>query len=103
MADTNIVKLLKKPRVYYICLLKLLAIPALLVLILSPLGIDDKVRMTVIVAASAPPAAMCTLQCIRYNKNSLYASEIFTAGTILSIASLPLIVKLTESFTNLIG
>lgn len=103
MADTNIVELLRKPRVYYISLLKLLVIPAFLVLILSPLGIDEKVRMTVIVASSAPPAAMCTLQCIRYNKNSLYASELFSAGTILSIASLPLIVKLTESFTNLIG
>lgn len=101
MAETDIFKLLKKSRVYYICALKLLVIPVILVFILSLLNIDEKVRMTVIVASSAPPAAMCTLQCIRYNKNSLYASEIFTAGTLLSTFSLPVIVKITEFCTKI--
>lgn len=103
IAGTNIVKLVKKPRVYYISFLKLLAIPVILVAVMSFLSVDEKVRMTVIVAASAPPAAMCTLQCIRYNRNSLYASEIFAAGTILSVASLPIVVKMAESFTKMAG
>lgn len=103
MADTNVIKLIKKPRVYHICLLKLLVIPVILVGIMSLFGIDEKVKMTVIVAASAPPAAMCTLQCIRYNRNSVYASEIFSAGTVLSVLSLPVIVKLTETFTKIIS
>lgn len=96
MADTDIPKLLKKPGIYYISFLKLIAIPLILVLLLAPFDIDEKVRLTVVIAASAPPAAMCTLQCIRYNKNSLYASEIFTAGTVLSVVFLPIIVKITE-------
>lgn len=103
MADTNVLKLLKKGRIYYISFIKLLLIPLLLVFVLSFFDIDEKVRMTVIVAASAPPAAMCTLQCIRYNRNSVYASEIFSAGTILSIATLPIIVRITENFTKILG
>lgn len=103
MAGTNVIKLVKKPRVYYICLLKLLVIPIILIGIMLLFGIDEKVRMTVIVAASAPPAAMCTLQCIRYNRNSVYASEIFSAGTVLSVLSLPVIAKLTETFTKIIS
>lgn len=103
MADTDVIKLLKKPGVYYISLLKLLVIPLILAVVLSLFSVDEKVRMTVLIAASAPPAAMCTLHCIRYNKNAVYASEIFTAGTILSIASLPLVVKVAETLVKIIG
>lgn len=100
MADTNVIKLLKKRRVYYICFLRLIMLPILLALVLSLFEMTEKVRLTVMVAASAPPAAMCTLQCIRYGKNSLYASEIFTFGTILSVLTLPLVVSFTEYLTN---
>lgn len=101
MADTNVTALIKKLRVYYIVLLKLIVLPLVLAVVLTFLPADEKVRMTVLVAASAPPAAMCTLQCIRYNKNSVYASEIFTAGTILSIVTLPTVVKLAELLFSL--
>lgn len=100
MAETNVIKLLKKRRVYYICFLRLIMLPILLALVLSLFEMSEKVRLTVMVAASAPPAAMCTLQCIRYGKNSLYASEIFTFGTILSVLTLPLVVSFTEYLTN---
>lgn len=103
MAETNVLKLLKKGGVYYICFLRLLLIPAILAALLSPLRISEKVRLTVIVAASAPPAAMCTLQCIRYGRNSVYASEIFTAGTILSVLTLPLVVEFTELLTKILA
>lgn len=102
MADTNILKLLKKPGIYYISVLRLLVIPIILALVLSLFDIDEKVRLTVIIAASAPPAAMGTLLSIKYGRNSLYASEIFTAGTILSIATLPIIVRITEKIGRVI-
>lgn len=103
MAGTNVIGLLRKTRIYYVCLLKLFVIPLLIAAAMAFFGgIDEKVRMTVLVAASAPPAAMCTLQCIRYGKNSVYASELFTAGTILSILSLPLVVKSAEYLTKIL-
>lgn len=103
MAGTNVAGLLKKVRIYYVSLMKLIIIPLLIAAAMAFFGgIDEKVRMTVLVAASAPPAAMCTLQCIRYGKNSVYASEIFTAGTILSILSLPLVVKSAEYLTKIL-
>ncbi|MCD8187761.1 MAG: AEC family transporter [Ruminococcus sp.] len=96
MSQTNVFNMLKKPRIYYVCLLKLLVIPLILTMILSLFDIDEKVRLTIIVAAAAPPAAMCTLFSIKYGRNSLYSSEIFTVGTILSIITLPIVVKITE-------
>lgn len=101
ISTANIPKLLKNIRVYFICLVKLLIIPLVLALVFAPIAIDEKVRMTVIVAVASPPAAMCTLFCLKYNKNSVYASEIFAGGTILSVLSLPVVVNLTEKLTNL--
>lgn len=103
IADTNVVRLLKKPSVYYVVFLRLLLIPFIISALIAIPDVSEKVRMTVVVAAAAPPAAMCTLQCIRYGKNSLYSSEIFAFGTILSVATLPLTVECAEYLTKLIG
>ncbi|MBR3283160.1 MAG: AEC family transporter [Ruminococcus sp.] len=103
MAETDIPELLKNKRVYIVCALRLLLLPAILSVLLSLLPLDEKVRMTVIVAAAAPPAAMCTLQCIRYGRNSVYASELFTAGTVFSVATLPLMVRITEYLTKILA
>lgn len=101
MADTNIISLIKKKRIYYTAFLKLLLLPAVLVFIFAiPVfsGIDSDVRLSIIIATSAPSAAMCTLQCIRIGKDSLYASEIFAFTTVFSIISLPVIIQ----FDNII-
>ena len=100
MAGTEIKSLVKDKGVYRTCAVKLIVIPVVLSVLLSLLDIDEKVRLTVIIASSAPPATMCTLQCLRYGKNSLYASEIFTAGTILSVFTLPIITQFTEFLTK---
>ena len=101
ISSTKIIELLKNARIYYVCLVKLLIIPLVVALAMMPFNIDEMVRMTIVVTAAAPPAAMCTLFCLKYNKNSVYASEIFAAGTILSVISLPIVVNLTEKLTNL--
>lgn len=100
MADTDIFAMLKKGGVYRVCLIKLIILPVILSVGLSFLPISSEVRLTILVAASAPPAAMCTLQCLRYGKNNLYSSEIFTAGTIFSAISLPFTAFLSDFLTK---
>lgn len=99
IADTKILKLLKKPGIYYVSFLKLILLPLILIAVFSLFNVNEQIRITVLVAASAPAAAMCTLQCIRYEKNSLYASEIFAASTILSVVTLPIIVHIDNLFS----
>ncbi|MDE5556415.1 MAG: AEC family transporter [Ruminococcus sp.] len=102
ISATKISDLLKNVRIYYVCLVKLLIVPLVTALVMMPFNIDEMVRMTIVITTAAPPAAMCTLFCLKYNKNSVYASEIFAAGTILSVLTLPLVVNLTEKLTNLL-
>lgn len=99
IADTKILKLLKKPGIYYVSFLKLILLQLILIAVFSLFNVNEQIRITVLVAASAPAAAMCTLQCIRYEKNSLYASEIFAASTILSVVTLPIIVHIDNLFS----
>lgn len=101
MAETNLLGMIKKGGVYRTCLIRLIILPVILSLALLFVPISMKVKFTILVAASAPPAAMCTLQCLRCGKNYLYSSEIFTAGTLLSVLTLPLVVKFTEYLTKI--
>ncbi len=97
ICQTNIIKAFRKPQIYRIALTRLIIIPLLLILIMKPFGLNETVVMTVIIAGSAPSATMCTLLSMQYNKNSLYASEIFAVTTILSVITLPLVIMTFQS------
>lgn len=91
LAQGNLLASLKKARVYYISLLKLLVAPAItaaLVIMFSP---DFQVSLTVFLAAACPSGAMGTMFALRHNKNSEYASELFAVSTLLSLVSIPLL------------
>lgn len=96
IAQTNIFKALKNLKIYYVCFLKLLLIPAVLAVLLYFMPVDKVVSGTVILATACPAAATGTLFAIRYKKDSLYASELFAMTTVLSIATLPLVMTVTE-------
>ena len=96
IAQTNLPAVLKKPRVFYLCALRLLIIPAAALLLFLFTPFDSIIEMTVLAAAAAPSAAMCTMQCINYQKNAAYASEIFAMSTLLSILTMPLCMMLYE-------
>ena len=96
IAQTNLPAVLKKPRVFYLCALRLLIIPAAALLLFLFTPFDSIIEMTVLAAAAAPSAAMCTMQCINYQKNAAYASEIFAMSTLLSILTMPLCMMLYD-------
>ena len=87
---TDIPGVLRKPRIFYVALLKHLVIPLLTILVFLAVPADGIVEMTVLAAASAPSAAICTMQCLNYRRNAAYASEIFGVTTLLSVISMPL-------------
>ncbi len=90
IAQTNLLGVLKKPRVFYVSLLKLLVIPLLCIVVFRLFPVDKTVEMTVTAAAAAPSAAICTMMSLTYKRNATYASEIFGVTTLLSVATMPL-------------
>ena len=97
IAQTNILKALKKPRVLYLTFLKLLAFPVLMIFIYMIFKPSTTVLATIAIATACPTGATGTLFAVSYNKNAAYSSEIFAITTVLSAVTLPLIVILATA------
>lgn len=91
IGQADIISLLKKVRVYYIAFFKLLIIPVAMLLLFSFFDLPRIVLLTSVLAAACPTAVTINLFSIRYDKNYLYASELFAVTTILSMATIPLV------------
>ena len=50
--------------------------------------------MTVLIAIACPTGAMGTMFALQYNKDSNYASELFTISTVLSLVTIPFVILL---------
>lgn len=92
LADSNLAAALRRPRTYWISFLKLIIVPltALAVLVLA--GADPSISLTVLTAVSCPTGAMGTMFAMQYDKDSSYASELFTVATILSMVTMPVVI-----------
>lgn len=102
IAQTDLKQVLRKPRLLWLSFLTLLFIPFLCLLAFLPFPLDSTMEMTVLAAAAAPSAAICTMQCIQYQKNAAYASEIFGVTTILSVATMPFMMMVYEWMNQLL-
>ncbi len=100
IAQTDLLAVLKKPRVFYVCFLRLLLIPVLTLLVFLLFPAERIVAMTVLAAASAPCAAICTMMSLQYKRNAAYASEIFGVSTLLSVGTMPLMMVLYEQLSS---
>lgn len=96
IAQTNIKSIIKNVNILKISLLRLFVFPVVAIVILSFLPVPDEVFMSSMLAAACPTAAIGTLFAVQYDKNAVYASEIFSVTTILSAISMPLMILCME-------
>ena len=97
IAQTDILKALKKWRIYLIASFKLLIVPIIVLLIFKPFGISEAVLNTAVIAAACPTATATIMFAYKYKKNAIYASEVFAVSTIISAVTLPLILILSNN------
>lgn len=91
VAQADLKKIFGNVRIYWVCFLKLFAMPLLVILFLYVTHISHDIAYTTLIAAACPTATTMTMMAIRYDKNYTYASEIFSVSTILSIITIPLV------------
>lgn len=96
LGKSNIRACLKNVRIYWICFLKLILVPASAMLMLLPLKLSAPVVMTLLVACGCPIGACCTMFALKYKGDGQYASEMFAVSTIISAVTIPLLVLLSE-------
>ncbi len=96
IAQTNIWKIFIKPRIYLAVFLKLIFIPVIVLLIYSKLQLEVPVLAAAVLAAACPTGATGTVFAIRYQKNALYASEIFAMTTLGALITIPVIIAVMD-------
>jgi predicted permease len=95
IAQSDILKVFLKKRIYLVIFLKQLLIPTVLLIIYSRVACSDAVMTTAVIAAACPAATTGTLFALRYDKNALYASELFAMTTLFSIITIPIVMTFT--------
>ncbi len=92
VASADVKKTFVNPRIWAISLAKLLIVPLVASVVLRLFSAPDIVyRIVVLTAAGCPTASITTLLAVKYNRNPVYASELVTATTLLSVCTLPLV------------
>ena len=91
LSKTHWGQLLRHKRLYAVCALRLLVLPASVMAVVGLLPAPPLVRATVIVLSACPVAANVILFAYRYDQNPTYASEVFAATTVLSLFTIPLL------------
>lgn len=99
IAQTSLKDVFNKARIYLVSFIKLLFIPLMLILLFSILPISETVLITTIIAVACPTGATGTMFALRFNKNSIYASEIFTLTTLFSLITIPIVTMLIDLIT----
>lgn len=106
LAQNNIKTLFKDKNLYIIVLLRLIAIPLLIALILKlislagifPENVMSDGAAVLVISSATPVAAMASIFAERYDGDVVYASKLVSATTIISILTMPLIAILLLQF-----
>lgn len=94
LAESDLLGALKRKSTYWISFIKLILVPVVSILFLKLIPVEEIYIMTVLIAIACPTGAMGMMFALQYNKDSNYASELFTVTTILSLVTIPLVMLL---------
>lgn len=89
LGECEFSSILKNKNLFIMCLVKMVAVPALTFLALHWLPVAPEVKVCVVFAASFPAAVAVVPLVSEENKDSLLAAEIVTLTTIISMVMVP--------------
>ena len=91
VAQTKLLDCFIHLRSYFISALRLLAAPAIALLLVAFIPMDPVAKTTLVILSGTPVASSTTLFAIRYRRDSQVAAQMFTLSTLLSAVSLPVL------------
>ncbi len=101
LASSRFGAALRDPKAILAMALRLVVSPAITLAALWFLGLrDHTVFVATVVAASAPVAAITTMFAVRYDHKPQLSVELVSISTLLSVATMPLIVGLADWLTK---
>ncbi len=96
LVDIDLKKALKNINLYIVTFLRLLILPIMGILLAILFKINPVVAKTMIISAACPTAAVTSLFATKFDLDEIYATEIVSLTTILSIITIPTIMLLSN-------
>ena len=94
LAQTKLLDIFTEHRLYIVSAVRLVLIPLISWLILRLLPLEDTVRLSVLIAASAPVGSNVAVYAELCGLDHGYAGRVVALSTIISIVTLPIIISL---------
>lgn len=91
ISSANLGHILKNRRIYRLALFRMIAVPGSILAVVGAFGFPPVITGVVVTAAACPVAANLILFAYRYDKDALYASEIFAFSTVASLVTIPIL------------
>ncbi len=96
LGKSNIDAFVKRPRIYLISFYRLILVPAVIIMVFRFTSFNPTMLLVIIIAAASPIAVNSTMFALKYEKDSLYASQMFIVTTLLAVFSIPTIIWLAK-------
>lgn len=98
LANSNIMASLKSKSTYLVAFLRLILVPVVSLFVLLLCGLKGTILVSIVIAASAPVAAVTTVFAIKYDNDVNTSVNLVAFTTLLSILTMPVIVALAQMF-----
>jgi len=97
LAKTDVKKVFARPINYFVIATRLIIVPLVCLGLLYLLGYRGTMLIAMVIAASAPIAVAVTMFAARFDGDAENSANVVSVSTLLSIATMPLIVALSQT------
>ncbi len=98
LADIDFKEIFKDIRLYVFSAIKLFAIPFVVLMICKAIGLDNTLTIIAVTMTAAPSATNTAVVAELYGADSEIAAKLVGISTLFCLASMPLMLMLTEKF-----
>jgi predicted permease len=96
LSNTKRKGMLRSRKIFAAGAIKLLAAPALMLVVLALLGVQGPLRQAMLISAAAPSANNTVVFAARHGRDAGYAAQVVGLFSILSIATMPLLIAIGQ-------
>lgn len=93
LAESDLLTLFTTKKLYLVSAVRLILVPAVTILIFSLLPLDNRIKMTMIIAGSAPVGANVAVYSQISDGDYLYACKTVTQSTLFSVLIMPFMIQ----------
>jgi len=100
IADADILQLFRKRELYAVGAVKLVILPAIMLLVLLPFHLPPLLYCTVVILAGTPTAAVTAMFARQFGRDATTAARLVSLTTLLSIITLPILAALAQKLSG---